>query len=240
MAEIPASGTDAQCPACARTDRGRQIARDAALGDDGREYRLYLAWFGPGLVKIGLTAADRGRDRLLEQGAITFSLLAAGPYVPIRQAERLIAATGLARERVTATAKTAAWQVLPPAAERAAQVTAAREQVTSHASWPGRVRPLPGDVTDQAGDFGLGHEPIGAYQEVTGISDGAVLAGRVRLVIGRDLLLTTPAGPLLVDMRRAAGWAIDPGTDAAAPIAGLTLTARAPAQAPDDRQQALF
>jgi hypothetical protein len=238
-AEIPAGGTDAQCPACALADRGRQIARDAALGDDGREYRLYLAWFGPGLVKIGLTAADRGRDRLLEQGAITFTMLGAGPYVPIRQAERLIAAAGLARERITAAAKAVAWQALPAPAERAAQVAAARKQVTEGARWPGPVRPLPDDITDQAADFGLDREAVGAYREVTGISDGAVLAGQVRLVIGRDLLLDTPAGPLLADMRRASGWAIRPGADAALP-AGLTLTARPTAGVPDDTQQTLF
>jgi hypothetical protein len=239
-AEIPASGTDAQCPACALADRGRQIARDAALGDDDREYRLYLAWFGPGLVKIGLTAADRDRDRLLEQGAITFTMLAAGPYTPIRQAERLTAATGLARERITAAAKAAAWQMLPPPAERAAQLAAARKQVTDCAPWPGQVQPLPEAITDQAGDFGLDRETAGTYRELTGISDGALLAGQVRLVIGRDLLLDTPAGPLLVDMRRACGWAIRPGTDPAAPPAGLTLTARPVAGAPDDRQQTLF
>jgi hypothetical protein len=239
-AEIPARGTDAQCPACALADRGRQIARDAALGDDGREYRLYLAWFGPGLVKIGLTAADRGRDRLLEQGAITFTMLAAGPYVPIRQAERLIAAAGLARERITAVVKAAAWHALPPPAERAAQVTAARKQVTESARWPGPVRPLPEAITDQADDFGLDQEDVGAYQEVTGFSDGALLAGQVRLVIGRDLLLDTPAGPLLADMRRAAGWAIRPSADAAAPPAGLILTARPTTGASDDSQQTLF
>ena len=93
-AQVPADGTDPQCPACAAADRGRQIARDAALGDDGREYLLYLAWFGPGLVKIGLTAADRGRNRLLEQGAIAYTPLAAGPYTPIRQVERLASAAG--------------------------------------------------------------------------------------------------------------------------------------------------
>ena len=239
-AEIGASGTDAQCPACALADRGRQVARDAALGDDGREYRLYLAWFGPGLVKIGLTATDRDRDRLLEQGAITFTMLAARPYVPVRQAERLTAVTGLARERITAAAKAAAWPTLPPPAERAAQVAAARQQVTAGARWPGPVRPLPDDITDQAGDFGLDRETVGTYREVTGISHGALLAGQVGLVIGRHLLLDTPAGPLLADMRRASGWAIRPGTEATAPPAGLTLTGRPTAGAPDDRQQTLF
>jgi hypothetical protein len=238
--QIPAGTTDTQCAACARADRGRQIARDAVPGDDGREYLLYLAWFGPGLVKIGLTAADRGRDRLLEQGAITFTVLAAGPYAPIRQAERLASAAGLAAERITARAKAAAWQQLPPPGERAALLTAARDQVTSRVPWPGRVRLVAAGITDQAGDFGLDGGPPGPYQEVTGISDGAVLAGRVRLAAGRHLLLDTPAGPLLCDMRRAAGWAIRslPGT-APAP-AGLALAGRSAPGGHDDVQQPLF
>jgi Protein of unknown function (DUF2797) len=103
------SGTDAQCSACASGDRGRALARDATLGDDDRTYALYLAWFGSDLIKVGLTATDRGRDRLLEQGAITATLLGTGPYTPIRRAERTIAAAGLARERISPRAKAATW-----------------------------------------------------------------------------------------------------------------------------------
>jgi hypothetical protein len=237
---IPAGTTDAQCAACARADRGRQIARDAALGDDGREYLLYLAWFGPGLLKIGLTAADRGRDRLLEQGAITFTTLAAGPYAPVRQAERLASAAGLAAERIPGRAKTAAWQHLPDAGERSRLLTAARDHVTGSVPWPARVRLLPGGVTDQAADFGLASGPPGPYQEVTGISDGAVVSGRVRLAIGRHLLLDTGAGPLLCDMRRAAGWAIRPVPGTAPAPAGLVLASAPPHGGYDDGQQTLF
>jgi Protein of unknown function (DUF2797) len=237
---IPADGTDPQCAACARADRGRQIARDAMPEDDGREYQLYLAWFGPGLVKVGLTAAGRGRDRLLEQGAITFALLAAGPYAPIRQAEQLISSAGLASERITARAKAAAWLSLPPLGERARLLTAARDQAASRVPWPKRVRLLPGDVVDQATDFGLGDPLPGRWQEVTGTSDGAVLSGRIQVVIGRRLLLDTPAGPLLCDMRRAVGWAIRPAPASAA-SAGLALAAGpAPGGHDDNAQQALF
>jgi hypothetical protein len=210
--------------------------------DDGREYQLYLAWFGPGLVKVGLTAADRGRDRLLEQGAITFALLAAGPYAPIRQAERLVSSAGMASERITARAKAAAWLSLPSPGERASLLAAARDQVASRVPWPDQVRLLPGDIIDQAMDFGLGNPLSTRWQEVTGTSGGAVLSGRVRVVIGRRLLLDTPAGPLLCDMRRAAGWAIRPApaSTASAP-AGLALAAGpAPGGHDDTIQQALF
>jgi hypothetical protein len=237
---IPTGTTDAQCATCARADRGRQIARDAAPGDDGREYLLYLAWFGPGLVKIGLTAADRGRDRLLEQGAITFTTLAAGLYTPIRHAERLAAAAGLAAERITARAKIAAWHALPPPRERATLLTAARDHLTGHIPWPEQIRLLPGGITDQAQDFGLAEWTPGAWQEITGISDGAVLAGQVRLVIGRHLLLDNPAGPLLCDMRRAAGRPIRPIPGSEPAPAGLVLADSTTPGGNDDGQQALF
>jgi Protein of unknown function (DUF2797) len=235
---IPA-GTDAQCPACAQADPGRRIARDTALGDDGRDYLLYLAWFGPGLVKIGLTAADRGRDRLLEQGAIIFTPLATGPYTPIRQAERLASATGLAAERISAKAKMNAWWQLPPPSERAAELTAARDRVTGQVPWPERIHLLPCTPTDQAADFGLHQHTPGPYSEITALGGGAVLGGQILLVIGRHLLLDTGTGPLLADMRHAAGWAIQPASAPADP-ARLSLIHRTPPQAADDRQPSLF
>jgi hypothetical protein len=238
-APVPPGTTDAQCPACALADRGRQLARDAAP-DDGREYLLYLAWFGPGLVKIGLTAADRGRDRLLEQGAVTFTMLAAGRYAPIRRAEQLAAAGGLAAERITARAKTTAWHRLPLPGDRAELLAAARDHLTSHVRWPEQVRLLPGTITDQAQDFGLADEAPGGWQEVTGIGDRAVLAGQVRLVIGRHLLLDTSAGPLLCDMRRMAGRVFRPVPGTAPAPAGLALAARPAPGGHDDGQQSLF
>jgi Protein of unknown function (DUF2797) len=238
-ARLPADGTDAQCRACAGADRGRQIARDAALGDDGRDYLLYLAWFGPGLVKVGLTAADRCRDRLLEQGAITYTLLAAGPYVPIRQAERLASAAGLAREAVSSRAKATAWWSLPPAAERAALLTAARDRLTGQVCWPDRLRVLPCAVTDLAADFGLSRALPSAYAEVTGIREQAVLSGQVSLVIGRHLLLNTSTGPLLADMRRAAGWAIRSAGTLARP-GGFSITFRSPPRGQHDYQPPMF
>src|SRR4051812_11565804 len=59
----------ARCEECARLDRAHSVAADT-LADDPRPYRVYLAWFGPGLVKVGITAVERGSARLLEQGAV--------------------------------------------------------------------------------------------------------------------------------------------------------------------------
>lgn len=228
-------GTDPQCANCASLDRGRQIARDAELGDDGRDYTLYLAWFGPGLMKVGLTATDRGRDRLLEQGAIAWTPAAAGPYTPVRHAERLIARAGLARERFSGHAKTAAWWNLEPPPVRAAHLAAAHKLATGKLARYDRISPAACSVTDQAGDFGLAPAGPPAYREVTGISSSAVLTGMIQMTIGHWLLLDTVTGMLLIDMRRVAGCQFNPA-DAAATPAGLRAVSRSPLEARNDQQ----
>ena len=95
---IPPPATRSQCDPCGSADPGTMLARNATL-DDGREYVLYLAWFGPGLTKVGLTATERGTDRLAEQGALAFTWLAHGRLPEIRAAEQRISASGLAPER---------------------------------------------------------------------------------------------------------------------------------------------
>jgi hypothetical protein len=233
-----ADSTDPQCAACAVADRGRAVGRDAALGDDGRVYVLYLAWFGPDLIKVGLTAADRGRDRLLEQGAIAYTPLAQGAYTPIRRAERLIAGAGLAPERLPGQVTAAAWWDLPPAAERARSLAAVRQSTAAQMTWPPGATPVPRDVTDQAGDFGLDRPPPATYGEVTGIADDAKIAGEIRLIVGRRLLIDTVSGPLLIDMRRIAGFAIT--AHAVGPPDGIQTVTRIRPRDPDDRQATLF
>jgi hypothetical protein len=231
-------GTDAQCRGCGAGDRGRALARDATLGDDGRTYALYLAWFGPELIKVGLTAADRGRDRLLEQGAITATLLCAGPYIAIRRAERTIAAVGLASERIGARAKAAAWWSLPERADRIRRVSDARTAILEKTPLPSDITPTRDDIIDQAADFGLTQPVPDAYAELRSVTDSAVLAGTVLAAIGRRLLLDSPSGPLLVDMRRVAGWQLT-STDADAP-AGLDLVPRSRPRDDHEDQGSLF
>ena len=233
-----ADSTDPQCAGCAAADRGRALARDALPGDDGRTYHLYLAWFGLGLVKVGLTAADRGHDRLLEQGAITCTLLAAGPYPPIRHVEHRISTARLAAERLGARAKAAAWWQLPPAPERARQMRSARQHITAQITWPSGLELMPDTVTDQAGDFGLDEPVPGTYREVTSLGSEPELAGTIRFIVGRRVLLDTASGPLLADMRRFAGWTIT--TSAARTADGLGTVTRIQPEDRHDRQDTLF
>jgi hypothetical protein len=235
---VPDNSADAQCPACASGDRGRAFARDATLGDDGRTYALYLGWFGPGLLKVGLTAADRGWDRLLEQAAIAATLLGTGPYTGIRRAERTISSAGLAIERIGARAKADAWWNLPDSAERASQLLDARTSILDSHPLPDGTTPCDPQVVDHTAAFGLTEPVPDSYTEVKAVSDGAILAGTVRAIIGRRLLLETPSGVILADMRRIAGWQLA-HTDTAE-LTGLDLTLRNRPRGDHEDQPSLF
>jgi len=196
------------------------LARNATI-DDGRGYALYLAWFGPGLTKVGLTATARGTDRLAEQGALAFTWLARGSLPTVRAAEHRISASGLAPERRQRRVKLATWWKLPDHTQRHEELRAAYQQIIETIPWPTGLDRVACAVVDQIELFGLDTLPD-SCQEITALASGAVLSGTVRCVIGRDLLLDTPGGPLLADTRLLAGWPLCQTT--AAPT-GLQLRA---------------
>jgi hypothetical protein len=207
---VAEGGPDAQCAACASLDRGRRIARDRA-DHDTRDFLLYLAWFGPGLTKVGITAAERGADRLLEQGALAHTWLARGPLAPIRRAEQAAAATGRARERLPTAAKTEAWWSIPGPAERAGHLAAAAHTLTP-ALTAAALALLPCEPADHVAAYGLKEPMPDRYRQVAAVGDGAAVAGTVVATIGRHLLLATAAEPVLIDTRLLAGWSLTAGT----------------------------
>ena len=121
--EIPPSAANPLCPACAAVDRRHSVAADTAL-DDPQPYRLYLAWFGPGLVKIGITAAGRGDRRLLGQGALVHTWLGEGALPGVRRAERVLGTALGLPDRMAHAAKAAARSAAPLPAAAAAIVGA--------------------------------------------------------------------------------------------------------------------
>lgn len=233
---IPPSATRAQCDPCGAADPGKMLARNATI-DDGREYALYLAWFGPGLAKVGLTATGRGADRLAEQGALAFTWLARGRLPTVRAAEQRISASGLASERRQRRVKLAAWWKLPNHTQRHDELHTTYQQIIDTVPWPTGLDREACAVVDQVELYGLDELPD-SCQELTTLASGAVLSGTVRCVIGRDLLLDTPDGPLLADTRLLAGWPLHPTT--AAPT-GLQICAcdYAPSEH-DAAQESLF
>lgn len=205
-----------------------QFARTPPLKDD-RDFGLYLAWFGPAVVKVGLTAAERGTDRLAEQGALTFTWLAHGRLPAIRAAEQAVSAAGLAPERRSRRTKLAAWWNLPDAGHRHQELTRTHRHILDTADWPAGLTLEPATVVDHVDLFGLNHPPA-PCREITQLVPGSVVNGTVRTAAGRDLILDTSGGPVLLDARKLAGWPVQPTT---APLTGLTLTDCDYARSPD-------
>lgn len=200
---------------------------------------LYLAWFGGDLVKVGLTAAERGSDRLAEQGALAFTGLARGPLTPIRTLERQAAAAGLARERINWPDKVPHWWALPDTECRRATVEAAGRRVRDRLRWPDTVRTLPCRVTDQVAAFGLDRPLPASYRPLLSPRPNSTLAGRVTALVGRQLLLDTGTGHLLADLRLLAGWSQPTTLQVTGPSRDLDL---GPTQHPNASgdQDALF
>ncbi len=98
-AVVSGRSAGARCEECARLDRAHSVAADT-MADDPRPYRVYLAWFGPGMVKVGITGAARGSARLLEQGAVVFSWLGQGPLMAARRTEELLRAALRVPDRI--------------------------------------------------------------------------------------------------------------------------------------------
>lgn len=231
---IPPSSTSTECDACTTADSGKQLARDTRA-DDGRFYALYLAWFGPRVFKVGLTAVDRSTDRPAEQGALAFTWLARGPFPAVRAAEQAVAATGLAPERRRRATKLAAWRQIPEPTQRDREIHATYRQIIDRVAWPAGLQCQDCTVVDHTGLFGLDRLPEHC-EDITELAAGSVLAGSVRCVLGRELLLDTEHGPLLLDTRLLAGWPVHPSSS------GCTDLPRRPIDTgnANDSQQSLF
>ncbi|MFJ8979118.1 DUF2797 domain-containing protein [Streptomyces sp. NPDC102282] len=206
-AVVPARSTGARCEECARLDRAHSVAADT-IADDPRPYRVYLAWFGPGLVKVGITGEAREAARLREQGAVVFSWLGRGPLMAARRTEELLRTALGVPDRIPYARKRAVRGELPGVAERAAEIEGLyrRAAALEGAGWPEALERLPFEAVDHAGVFGLaGAGP--AARVVTGLADGGVVAGRLVAAAGPDLHLETATdGIVVLDTRLVTGW----------------------------------
>jgi hypothetical protein len=214
-AVIDARATMSQCPLCQSRDAGLAIARDRIV-DDGREYQLYLAWFAPGMLKVGLTAVSRGNARLLEQAAIAYTIIATGSLPAIRRAELTLSRSGLATERVRARAKAESWWRLADASpeDKQSELADARTRAL-HILADHAIQALSeGPIVDNTLVFGLQDAVPTAYQEITSLADAGSLAAVVRDPIGKHVFLDAGDGtPLLLDTRLLAGHSVAPAAD---------------------------
>ncbi|MFF7214049.1 DUF2797 domain-containing protein [Streptomyces sp. NPDC008238] len=207
-AELPERARRDQCEQCAALDRSRSVAADTRL-DDPRPFSVYLAWFGPGLGKVGITAAERGSARLLEQAAVCFTFLGRGPLMAARRAESVLGTALGIPDRVSTSAKRAARAALPPADAREAELRALHEAAAAVPDWRDTLTPTGFRPVDHAVVFGLEPRAPQATAAVTGLAAGTALRGTVVAVAGGDLYLRT-AGPsggvLLLDTHLVPGW----------------------------------
>lgn len=211
---VPGRGTGGQCPECARLDRSHSVAADT-MADDPRTYRVYLAWFGPGMIKVGITAEERGDARLLGQGAVVFSWLGRGPLMAARRTEELLRTALGVPDRIPYARKRAVRSALPPRDERAVEVGLTHARAVALEGWPPSLERLDLVTVDHTEAFGLaGLAP--ATGVVTELVDGGSFAGKLVAAAGPDLhLATADGGSTVLDTRLMSGWELV-GLDAAA------------------------
>ncbi|MFE7181496.1 DUF2797 domain-containing protein [Streptomyces erythrochromogenes] len=230
-ATVSGRGGSAQCPECARLDRSFSVAADTNAADP-RTYRVYLAWFGPGMVKVGITAEERGSARLLEQGAMAWTWLGRGPLMATRRTEELLRAALGVPDRIAYARKRAVRAHLPGAPERAREVAELHGRAAALAGWPESLERLGCEVTDHAAVFGMdGWEGFAAPDRVVAemAADRAVV-GRLIGAAGPDLHFEDG---LVVDTRLLAGWELaapDEGAVTSVPVAQIPSAAASPVE----------
>ncbi|MGW1034863.1 DUF2797 domain-containing protein [Streptomyces antibioticus] len=211
-AAVSARSTGGRCEECARLDRAHSVAADG-IADDPRPYRVYLAWFGPGLAKVGITAVERGSARLLEQGAVCFTWLGTGPLMAARRSEELLRAALGVPDRIPYGEKRAVRAALPDLEEeqRVAEIRELHAKAVGLTGWPESLAREPFQAVDHVGVFGLDHAPA-ACGEVTELVAGGAVSGELVAAAGPDLHLATGNRVVVLDTRLLSGWDLVPAT----------------------------
>jgi hypothetical protein len=204
-------------------ERAHSVAADT-IADDPQPYHVYLAWFGPGMTKVGITAVRRGPARLLEQGAVCFSWLGAGPLMAARRTEELLRAALRVPDRIPYAEKRAVRATLPASAqERAAELDELHWRANALADWPESLRRMPFRPVDHVGAFGL-EGAAAAVGEVTELVAGGTVSGVLVAAAGPDLHLATGSGVVVLDTRLMPGWELRPAPTGGG--GGLTVPVR--------------
>ncbi|MFG2333593.1 DUF2797 domain-containing protein [Streptomyces sp. NPDC048604] len=204
-AGVSASSTGGRCGECARLERVHSVAADTFV-DDPRVYRVYLAWFGPGMVKVGITAEERGAARLLEQGAVAFCWLGRGALMAARRTEEVLRQALSVPDRVPYARKRAVRHALPGAEVRGREVEDLYRLARAVPRWGETLEAVEFAAYDHGAVFGLDGLPAPSGV-VAGLVDGGVVAGRLLAAAGPDLHLLAGDGRCLVlDTRLLSGW----------------------------------
>ncbi|MEV8020500.1 DUF2797 domain-containing protein [Streptomyces sp. NPDC086554] len=207
-AVVAGRATQARCAECARLDRAHSVAADT-IADDPRTYRVYLAWFGPGMVKVGITREERGAARLLEQGAVAFAWLGRGPLMAARRAEELLRVALKVPDRISYARKRAVRSALPGEAERRGELERLHGFAVALDGWPESLERLPGGIVDHGEAFGVERLAGTRGYAVTELADGGVVSGELVAVAGPDLCLDDAGRLVVLDSRLLRGWRLE-------------------------------
>ncbi len=246
-ATLDAGAKSGQCESCAAIARTRSVATDTRL-DDPREFRVYLAHHGS-VVKAGITAAQRGQARLLEQGALSSLFLSAGTLVSARRCESLLT-TALGLPQQVHTARKRAARAAPgTASSRAADLSAVVGRAAA-LDWPPGQAWASTEPADHTGVYGLADGGVVPTRQLDPLRPGVTVTGEVVCRVGRDVYLTmtgrvgsghaTAGGVLLVDTGLLAGWDLTRADPDAQPTASASPVAVPAGTSPGTEQDALF
>ncbi|MFI9050682.1 DUF2797 domain-containing protein [Streptomyces sp. NPDC053427] len=210
-AVLDGAGAKDQCASCAQLDRSRSVAADT-MADDPRPYGVYLAYFGPGLLKVGITAAERGPARLVEQGAVAYAWLGRGPLMAARRAEALLGSALAVPDRFGKAAKRAARGALPPVGDRIAELARLHGAACGLPGWPETLEPVGFACHDHTELFGLDRIPA-EVAELGAPAAGAEIVGEVVAGVGADVYLRLRGGgeqegTAVLDLRVLSGWVL--------------------------------
>ncbi|HEX8535160.1 MAG TPA: DUF2797 domain-containing protein [Allosphingosinicella sp.] len=191
-------------------------------------HAVYLASFGQGLVKVGISNARRLRTRILEQGALAAAIVATVPDAyEARTIERRVSEHLGLTEALTGRAKRLALRALTDPAEPMTSLEAALPGL-ERLRLPGATREIVGGIASAYGarsdDLGFLAEPIIDLSDTRPLAIGGV----GRALVGSTLLVEHGRlGLTAVSLQRLVGH-------------GVAQAAPEPAVPDDQRQQALL
>ncbi len=229
---LTAAGRSSQCADCQAMERSNSIATDTRL-DDPRPFSVYLAHHGS-VIKVGITAAERGEARLLEQGALASTFISTGSLVGARRIEKLLTTTLGLPDRVSTSRKRRARDQPGSTAEREARLVSIAEQVAG-LPWPDGQSRSEIQVRDHVAVYGLPAGGVRPDVELRTPVPAGVITGQIACTIGSDLYLRTSAGLALLDTHVLAGWTL--GRAAAGAVLAVPLEK---VELPPREQEALF